>query len=65
MRIPARTRPDEFATPVDDSFVPSSVDISQHPSVEDVLGEVGLVLVVFLGIVLAINAVLIALHISP
>ena len=31
---------------------------------DDVLGEVGLVLVVVLGIVLAINAALVALHIS-
>jgi len=31
---------------------------------DDVLGEVGLVLVVILGVVLAINAALIALHIT-
>ena len=33
-------------------------------SAEDVIGEVGLALVVVLGIVLAINVALVALHIS-
>jgi hypothetical protein len=33
-------------------------------SPDDVLGEVGLVLVIILGIVLAINAALVALHIA-
>lgn len=34
-------------------------------SADDVLGEIGLVLVVVLGIMVAINMVLIALHIGP
>jgi hypothetical protein len=39
-------------------------DIANSNSTEEVFGEVGLVLVIVLGIVLAINMVLVALHIS-
>jgi hypothetical protein len=59
-RIPARARPDEFATPVARPLGPP-----EHPAAEDVLGEIGLVLVVILGAVLAINAILVSLNITP
>jgi hypothetical protein len=36
----------------------------QENSVEEVIGEIGLVLVVILGIVVAINLVLVSLHLS-
>ncbi|HEY3636854.1 MAG TPA: hypothetical protein VGK90_01790 [Rhizomicrobium sp.] len=38
---------------------------SGQNSADDVLAEIGLVLVVVLGVVLAINAVLISLHVAP
>lgn len=65
MRIPVRTRPDELAKSVHRPLDPSGVDIPGHPSAEDVLGEIGIVLVIVLGAVLAVNAVLISLHVSP
>lgn len=39
-------------------------DSGQHGA-DDVLAEIGLVLVVVLGVILAVNAVLISLHITP
>lgn len=42
----------------------SMLDTVDFNAPDDVLGEVGLVLVVILGVVLAINAALIALHIT-
>ena len=39
-------------------------DTANANSPEDVLGEVGLVLVIVLGIVVAINMILIALHVA-
>lgn len=65
VRIPARARPHEFARTARSRFDPSGADTSGHPDVEDILGEIGLILVVILGTVLAINAVLISLHIAP
>lgn len=65
MRIPVRARPDEFAKPVRRPLDQSGTDISGHPRAEDILGEIGLVLVIVLGAVLAINAMLVSLHVSP
>jgi hypothetical protein len=42
----------------------SQLDSDRNDSAEDALGEVGLVLVVALGMVLAINMLLIALHVG-
>ena len=51
------------------SFPPRSererqIHAANSNSPDEVLGEVGLVLVIILGIVLAINAALVALHIT-
>ena len=55
--MPPRYRRDARQGPTD--FVPADPN-----SPEEVFGELGLVLVVILGIVLAINTVLVALHIN-
>lgn len=40
------------------------LSVDEKNSVDEVLGEIGLVLIVILGIVVAINVVLTSLHVS-
>jgi hypothetical protein len=54
--------PDEFGFPFSGHDV-QPADQNAN-SFEEVIGEIGLVLVVILGIVVAVNMVLVALHIS-
>jgi hypothetical protein len=58
-------RSNEFAETAHTSLDLSAESLSAQPAADDVLAEIGLVLVVVLGIVLAVNAVLISLHITP
>ncbi|HLY04109.1 MAG TPA: hypothetical protein VKR31_00020 [Rhizomicrobium sp.] len=57
------TEPDEFGFPVSETHA-ESADIPGANSAEEVVGEIGLVLVVILGIVVALNVMLGALHIA-
>jgi len=43
----------------------SAESLSGQPAAEDVLAEIGLILIVVLGVVIAVNAALISLHIAP
>ena len=62
---PSRLRSNEFSKAVRRPLDLAAEDTSGQHGADDVLAEIGLVLVVVLGIILAINAVLIALHVTP
>jgi hypothetical protein len=57
-----RLRSNELANLIRD---PLDTDFSGQPSAEDVVAEIGLVLAIVLGIALAIDTVLVALHVLP
>jgi hypothetical protein len=43
--------------------IEASLDRDSGPSADDVLAEIGLFMVIVLGVVVAVNAVLLALHV--
>ena len=57
------TEPDEFEFPASPQGIDSGSEKNAN-SADEVIGEMGLVLVVILGIVVAINLALTSLHIS-
>jgi hypothetical protein len=54
--------PDDFGVPFSGYDFPSAEKNAN--SSDEVIGEIGLVLIVILGIVVVVNIVLVALHIS-
>ncbi|HEX4158465.1 MAG TPA: hypothetical protein VHY79_08310 [Rhizomicrobium sp.] len=64
MRTPGRVRSDQLDKSAGSSLDPWGVDLHGGNSAEDVLGEIGLVLLIVLGIVFAINMLLVAFHVG-
>jgi hypothetical protein len=44
--------------------IETSLDRNSGPSADDVLAEIGLFIAIILGAIVAINAILLALHVS-
>jgi hypothetical protein len=61
-RTPFRPHPDNSADTV--SLNPSRPGVPGQNCAQEVLGEIGLVLAILLGAVLAINVLLVSLHVG-
>ena len=64
LRTSESKRSNEFLSTASIEIPADLDDAASHNSADEVIGEIGLVLVITLGAVLAINMILLALHIG-